>query len=122
MLRQKNLSDIDNLIINDQLKILNSGILDIMTQLNFFMNKLYDGLLTTLNKHKNELYKMALSGSEWGSNVDIKKHYKRMMKLKKVEYMENNIISYKYYSKLMYNQYTYMTYDNETITKVKLNG
>ncbi|XP_036332761.1 uncharacterized protein LOC118744128 [Rhagoletis pomonella] len=55
------------------------------------MNKLYDAELANLNKQKYNLYRIALETGAWSDYNTIKRRYKRMVKVKKVKYLEHKI-------------------------------
>lgn len=85
--------------IDDKVAILGDTLVNVVNNLTYekqieikIMNKWYDRELSTMNKEKYRLYKLAQVNVYYSEDYNnIRKEYKRLIKTKKINYLQNEI-------------------------------
>lgn len=89
------------------------------------LNRWYDRELALLNKYKFNNYSQAVQTGVWDEYKSINRTYKKLVKIKKVKYMENKVKMNENNAKEMWKhlkQTVCLTRDNEGIKKVMIDG
>lgn len=132
ILRSYNFNFYNNLQIDDKVELINNNIVQAMESLTYekevyikLMNKWYDHELAQMNKNKFNIYKHAIQTGVWDEYRSINKKYKKLVKIKKVKFMENKVKMSENNAKEMWKhlkQAACLTEDNDGIKKVVIDG
>ncbi|XP_067619860.1 repetitive organellar protein-like [Eurosta solidaginis] len=132
ILRSCNFNINENLLIDEKVELVNNIIMQAMESLTYekevhikLMNKWYDRELAQMNKCKYNNYKLAIQTGDWNEYKNINRIYKKLVKIKKVKYMENKVEMNENNAREMWKhlkQAVCLTRDNEGIKKAIIDG
>ncbi|XP_067631780.1 uncharacterized protein spt4 isoform X1 [Eurosta solidaginis] len=132
LLRNYDFSVLKNMHLNDSVEYINTCLSHCMGLLTSeqdrivrLRNKWYDHELTEINKLKIQLHSQARRSGEFSEYNTVAKYYKKLIKIKKIKYMEKNIALNSSDRKLMWKhlkQAVNLTEVRDNILTVIVNG